>query len=238
LSIFTIVLARLSGQQDIIVGTPTAGRRHADLENIIGMFVNTLVMRNYPGGEKRFPAYLKEVKERTLQAFENQEYPFEDLVGRLSVKRDPRRNPIFDVMLNHLDTSTAGNPIPHRLNKTGIPYREKETTLPGPGPVSAIFDLTLSINSVDGELIFTFEYCVKLFKKETIERFTRYLKNTITGVSANPETQLKTIDILPGEEKKRMLIDFNRTTIDYPLDKTLHRLFEEQAAGGPPTISH
>ncbi|MCP4149902.1 MAG: AMP-binding protein, partial [bacterium] len=103
LSIFTILLSKLSGQQDIIVGTPTAGRNHAELENIIGMFVNTLAMRNYPHGEITIEEYLRELKENTLQAFENRDYPFEDLVDRLSVKRDTGRNPIFDVMFDLLN---------------------------------------------------------------------------------------------------------------------------------------
>ncbi|MCP4149528.1 MAG: AMP-binding protein, partial [bacterium] len=103
LSIFTILLSKLSGQEDIIVGTPTAGRRHAQLEKIIGMFVNTLAMRNYPQGEKTFKAFLREVKENSLFAFENQEYQFEDLVDRLSLRRDTGRNPIFDVMFNLLN---------------------------------------------------------------------------------------------------------------------------------------
>ncbi|MCP4150805.1 MAG: hypothetical protein GY757_23870, partial [bacterium] len=107
LSIFTILLSKLSGQEDIIVGTPTAGRRHADLESIIGMFVNTLAIRNYPEGTKTITEYLGEVKENTLQAFENQEYQFEELVDKLSLKRDTGRNPLFDVMFNLLNTTTG-----------------------------------------------------------------------------------------------------------------------------------
>ncbi|MCP4155877.1 MAG: non-ribosomal peptide synthetase, partial [bacterium] len=111
LAVFTILLAKLSGQEDIIVGTPTAGRRHADLENIIGMFLNTLAMRNYPAGEKTFRQYLKEVKERTIQAYENQEYQFEDLVDKISVTRDTARNPLFDTMFNLMNIAT---PAPSR----------------------------------------------------------------------------------------------------------------------------
>ncbi|MCP4146221.1 MAG: hypothetical protein GY757_00595, partial [bacterium] len=102
MAVYTIMLSKLSRQEDIIVGAPIAGRRHADLENIIGMFVNTLPMRNYPEEEKTFTAYLKEVKERTLTAYENQEYPFEDLVEKLALPRDTGRNSIFDVAFNML----------------------------------------------------------------------------------------------------------------------------------------
>ena len=99
LSIYNILLAKISGQEDIIIGTAIAGRRHADLHFLIGMFVNTLIMRNYPAGDKTFGEFLVEVKERTLQAFENQDYPFEELVDRLAINRDTSRNPVFDVML-------------------------------------------------------------------------------------------------------------------------------------------
>ena len=103
LGVFDIFLSRLSGQEDIIVGTPTAGRRHADLENIIGMFVNTIALRNFPCGGKTLAEFLEEVKYRSLEGFENQEYPFEDLVDALSLKRDISRNPVFDVMFNLLE---------------------------------------------------------------------------------------------------------------------------------------
>jgi non-ribosomal peptide synthetase component F len=97
-ALVNILLSKLSGQEEIIIGTPIAGRRHADLENIIGMFVNTLAMRNYPIGDKKFIDFLKELRKRILDNFENQEYPFEELVDKLSVKRDIGRNPIFDIM--------------------------------------------------------------------------------------------------------------------------------------------
>ncbi|MCP4158148.1 MAG: hypothetical protein GY757_61180, partial [bacterium] len=103
LTSFYILLAKLSGQEEIVVGTPVAGRRHADLEPVIGMFVNTLALRNYPMGIKTIRRFLTEVKDRTLEAFENQDYPFEILVERARVNRDTRRNPLFDVMFTHRD---------------------------------------------------------------------------------------------------------------------------------------
>ncbi|MGD2093156.1 MAG: amino acid adenylation domain-containing protein, partial [Candidatus Aminicenantes bacterium] len=99
LAIYNILLCKLSGQEDIIIGTPIAARRHKELERVIGMFANTLAMRNYPWGEKSFNQFLIEVKERTLEAFENQEYPFEELVEKVWAARDTSRNPLFDVML-------------------------------------------------------------------------------------------------------------------------------------------
>ncbi len=103
LSAFNVLLFRLSSQEDIIVGTPMAARRHEDLQNIIGMFVNTLVRRNYPRGDKLFARCAAEVKQNTIAAYENQEYPFEDLVDSLAMPREARRNPLFDAVFNLLE---------------------------------------------------------------------------------------------------------------------------------------
>ncbi|MCP4151916.1 MAG: non-ribosomal peptide synthetase, partial [bacterium] len=137
LTLYSVLLSKLSGQEDIIVGTPTAGRRHADFENIIGMFLNTLAMRNKPTGAKTIRDYLAEVKEQTLQAYENQEYQFEELVEKLSVIRDTRRNPLFDTMYNHLNVTTPAKdtpPGPHRQAPTQYHYRK----------TAAKFDLALT----------------------------------------------------------------------------------------------
>ncbi|MCP4151177.1 MAG: AMP-binding protein, partial [bacterium] len=162
LSSYTIVLSKLSGQQDIIVGTPTAGRRHTDLENIIGMFVNTLGMRNYPHGEKTVKEYLKELKENTLQAFENQDYPFEDLVDGLSIRRDTGRNPIFDVMLNLLNQTDY-----KKQNTTTITTTSTTSSMstmstkstPSTTSTTSKFDLTLIATDTGDSLNFHFEYC-------------------------------------------------------------------------------
>ena len=98
LALINILLSKLTSQEDIVVGTPIAGRRHVDLENIIGMFVNTLALRNFPAGDATFIQFLNQVKEQTFSAFENQDYQFEDLVEQASVNRDTSRNPIFDVL--------------------------------------------------------------------------------------------------------------------------------------------
>ncbi|MCP4151745.1 MAG: AMP-binding protein, partial [bacterium] len=239
------LLSKLSGQDDIIVGTPTAGRRHADLENIIGMFVNTLAMRNYPEGGKTIEEYLGEVKENTLQAFENQEYQFEELVEKLSVRRDTARNPIFDVMFNLLNQSTpsstssrSGTPPATTFAKesgsdaNGTQYRNA----PG-GATTSKFDLTLSGFNVGDSLFFDFEYCTKLFKKKTIERFVTYFARIMQTISKAPHQKIGKIEIITEDERKQILYDFNDTTADYPRNKTIHRLFEEQMERTPDKIS-
>jgi len=231
LSISTILLSRLGAQEDIVVGTPAAGRRHADLEKIIGMFVNTLALRNYPGGEKTFKTYLGEVKDRTLEAFENQEYPFEDLVEKAAVKRDAGRNPLFDVMFT-LDVEDE-SPV---SGNTGAVPGAVEPGMMEEREVSK-FDLTLAgTDSVEG-LFFAFQYCTKLFKRETVERFAIYFKNIASSVCEDSGARLREIDFLPLEERRRLLVEFNDTGEAYPTDKTLHGLFEEQVEKTPGNIA-
>jgi hypothetical protein len=107
LAVYNIFLSKICNQEDVVVGTGTAGRRHPDIQHIIGIFVNTLALRNYPSKQKSFEDFLKEVRKTTLGAFENQEYPFEELVEKVKVKRDTSRNPLFDVMfmLQNIDNN-------------------------------------------------------------------------------------------------------------------------------------
>jgi len=221
-AILSIFLAKISNREDIVIGTPTAGRRHADLENIIGMFVNTLALRYYPTGEKTFVTYLDSVKESTLEAFENQDYPFEELVEKLALPRDTGRNPLFDVMfvLQDLDTPTIEIP-----GLTLIPLEYD--------PGTAKFDLTFTCEKAAGNLLFLVEYSTKLFKESTIHRFIRYFKNTAVGVAGEPAVKISELELMSEEEREEILVDFNNTKTDYPAEKTIQRLFEEQAARTP-----
>jgi len=235
LAVYQVLLAKLGNQEDIVVGSPIAGRRHADLEKIIGMFVNTLPLRNYPIGEKSFHHFLSEVKARTLEALENQEYPFEELVDKAAVNRNISRNPLFDVMFTFQNLEgydkkrTQTNRDHDNTRKTGNSTFENIENI----YTNSKFDMTLTINQQEQDLFFTFTYNIELFKKETIERFTRYFKNIISALASDTglEKKLSQIEILPGEEKKQLLYDFNRTGVELAglKDKTIHRLFEEQA---------
>jgi hypothetical protein len=228
LSIYNVLLSKLGGQEDIIVGTPAAGRRHVDLEPVMGMFVNTLALRNYPHGKETFREFLIEVKERTLAAFENQDYPFEDLVEKVSVSRNTGHNPIFDVMFA-MQTQSEGR-HGHEEPDTDTDQANTETPEPreNPNPV-AKFDLTLNTVEEHGKLLFTFEYSSCLFKEETIRRFINYFIAVVLRVCENPHERISGIQLMGEEEKQQLLVNFNRTAVDYPKDKTIHRLFEEQA---------
>ncbi|MCP4149188.1 MAG: amino acid adenylation domain-containing protein, partial [bacterium] len=244
LSLFNILLSKLSNQEDIIIGSPVAARRHADLEKIIGMFVNTLVMRNFPTGDKPVGEFMTEVKERTFHAFENQEYQFEDLVEKLELIRDASRNPLFDVMLSipnfeleALEITPAGE----EENIPGIPVARKQDAqqknYESETNISK-FDLTLFVvENRGGQFGFAFEYCTKLFKRETVERFANYFKKVLLEALNRPHQKIAQIEILSGDEKRQILYEFNDTADDYPGDKTIHRLIEEQVERTPENIA-
>jgi acyl carrier protein len=187
LAIFTVFMARLTGQHDIVVGTSATCRQHENLEDIIGMFVNALAMRNFPAGEKTFRQFLNEVKERTLAAFDNQDYQFEDLVNEVVDTRDSSRNPIFDVMFVLNNEELPELEIPG-LKLTQYRYEE----------FSAQMDLKLRSMERRGEILLSLEYSTKLFKKETIERYIANFMEVISAVLADKEIRLEDIAISHG----------------------------------------
>jgi FkbH-like protein len=168
LAAFNILLYKYSGQEDIIVGSPILGRPHADLENIIGVFINTLPLRNYPGNQKLFSEFLLEVKESSLEAFDHQDCQLEDIVDSLKLRRSLSRNPLFDVVFSY---HTDGD---DNLQADGLkftPYRINNKT--------SKFDLTLHVNERTAEIGFRFEYCTQLFRKETILKMAENYMKTL-----------------------------------------------------------
>jgi amino acid adenylation domain-containing protein len=226
LAVFNVLLAKLSGNEDLVIGTPVAVRRHADLQRVIGMFVNTLALRNSPAGEKKFATFMKEVKKRTLEAFENQEYPFEDLVEKAAVSRETNRNPLFDVMFTFQNIDIPSIDIPGlTLRQYGYDYDISK------------FDMIFYMWESDDGLLFSFEYCTKIFRKETMVRFSRYFRNLISAVREHPGKKISELDIISAEEKKQLLFDFNDTQTFYPNDKTIAEVFKEQVEDTPDAIS-
>jgi tyrocidine synthetase-3 len=193
LSIFYILLAKVSQQEDIIIGTAVTGRGHADLKKIIGMFVNMLALRNYPRGSLSFLEFLAEVKQRSIKAFENQEFPFEKLVMELDLNRNHSFNPLFEVAfsLNTLPVADipfaggrASREIP--LDKAWNPDYQLDLKI-------SKFALILTGNEIEGQLHMIFEYSSMIFKEERIRRFAGYFKEIVTTVLTNRDIQLKEI---------------------------------------------
>jgi amino acid adenylation domain-containing protein len=187
-TLFNVFLSRLSGQEDIVIGTPVAGRNHADLETTIGMYVNTLALRNYPSGTKTFKEFILEVKERALQAFDNQDYQFEDLVDKIVKKRNPNRSTVFDVMFALQNMDTWNGEIPGLKVIPNHEYKFESFNI-------SKFDLAYAADVVDGCLSFYLEYSTDLFKPETIDLYNDYLKQIISAVLMNKNIKLKDIHI-------------------------------------------
>ncbi|MBU9709582.1 amino acid adenylation domain-containing protein [Paenibacillus sp. AK121] len=228
LAAYTTLLSQYSGQEDIIVGSPIAGRPHADLSSLIGMFVNTLAIRNYPEGGKTFRDYVLEVKDNALKAFEHQDYPFEELVEKLGVDRDLSRNPLFDTMfaLQNLEQTEQ------QLAELQLaPYPSEQTT--------AKFDLSLFAQEDGEQIACGFQYGTRLYKRETIERLAVHLQQLINVVIEQPEIALAAIEMVSAQEKEQLVEQFSTTAADspYPRDQLLHVLFEEQVAQSPDRLA-
>ncbi|MCP4220314.1 MAG: amino acid adenylation domain-containing protein, partial [bacterium] len=213
---------------------PIAGRRHSDLQHIIGMFVNTLTLRNFPEAHKPFRSFLEEVKSRGLEAFENQEYPFEDLVDHLIVERDISRNPLFDVMfqLQDPENGPAETPDSPELKDGETTADLLESNKPGKDCISK-FDMTLIAKEVAQCFTFTFEYSTKLFKRPTIARFARYFKTLALSATTNPALSIDELELLTAAEKQEILLNFNRKSSFTPGYPKAHLRFEEFAAQNP-----
>ncbi|NIM11555.1 MAG: amino acid adenylation domain-containing protein [Candidatus Aminicenantes bacterium] len=233
MALYNILLSKLSTQEDITVGTPTAGRNHIHLERVIGVFINTLALRSRPTGEKSFRDFLREVKERALKAFGNQNYPFEELVVKVDVGRDVSRNPLFDVMFlfqNFLEI--AGVNSDQVMAGSGLTLKNYAVE-----NKIAKFDLALFTIEIEDQLQFILEYCTKLFRKETIVKFIKYFKNVISAALRDPGQKISTIEIITGEEKQQLVYDFNATAVEYPSDNPFHQLFARQVKRTPDHVA-
>jgi fengycin family lipopeptide synthetase D len=227
LAVFNVLLSKLSGQEDIIIGTPIVARRHADLQDVIGMLVNTLAMRNYPYGDKPFRGFLKEVSQRSLDAYENQEYPFEVLVDKIMVNRDIGRNPVFDVMFNVLNQADYDGETSGQNGQDS--YRHKKGT--------SKFDMNLAALEIGEKLVFTLEYSTALFKPERIERIIGYYKNIVKVLSRDSGLTISEIEIMDKEELEAVLGLSRGMEDNYEGIETLHRLFACQVEKTPDHIA-
>lgn len=229
LSAFNIIISKYNynGQDDIIVGIPIAGRIHADLDNMIGMFVNTLALRNKPESDKKYIDFLNEVKDNSLKAYENQSYQFETLIEKLNIRRDTSRNPLFDVMFSITNTADVSN-----NGLDDIILKEYNTE----GVISK-FDITLNALDDNSKIYFSMEYCTNLFKKETIERLSKHFVKVLNLIASNTEAKIGDMEVLFEYEKNKILYDFNNTRVDYPKDKTIQELFEIQVEKTPDSIA-
>ncbi|WP_235322330.1 non-ribosomal peptide synthetase [Paenibacillus polymyxa] len=222
LAAYTVLLHKYTGQDDLIVGTSIAGRTHGDTQPLIGMFVNTLALRNYPASEKTFLSYLEEVKETTLGAYEHQNYPFEELVDKVQVSRDLSRNPLFDTMFS------LQNLEDKEFELEGLklsPYPSEYGT--------AKFDLSVDVTEENGGLECSFEFATALYKESTIRRLSTHFGHLLAAIVSRPDAKIAELNLLTAEEKEQILGAFNPAQPEAASVAAFHRLFEEQAERTP-----
>jgi amino acid adenylation domain-containing protein len=226
-TLYNVLLYKYTGQEDIIVGTPITGRSHRDVQQVVGMFVNTLALRNHPKGYMTVEEFLQEVKENTLDAFSNQFYQFEDLVEQLEIPRDISRNPLFDIMFVLHTVNLENVNIPGMRNM--YPYEFEYSV--------SRFDITLNVAEFSGGLRGGVEYNTAIFKKDTMQRFMDHFLAVMESAARQPEAKLDDLQMLSQEELEQVVVDFNATEVDYPGDKTVQQLFEEQAVRTPDGVA-
>jgi hypothetical protein len=205
IAILYVLMAKLSGREDIIVGTPIAGRRHHDLEKIIGVFINTLALRNYPTGGKTFLQFLKEVKKNSLDAYENQDYPFEDLVKKIVKKRDGSRNPLFDVMFEMQKNETSSR------SEFGEPAGGLKIELYSREISATLMDLDWVGKEGEESIEFSITYCTEVFKKDTVEFMADCYVVLIDSIIDNEKNKIKELKYTTFEKKieKNRKVEFN-----------------------------
>ena len=226
LAAFQTLLHRYTGQDDIVVGSPIAGRNRLEVEGLIGFFINTLVLRNDLGGNPTFRELLGRVKKNALDAYSHQDVPFEKLVEELQPQRYLSRNPFFQVMFQ------LRNYPKQTFSLGDLTIEEDEF-----GSQIAKFDLSVGLRDDVTGLTGSVEYRTDLFDLATIERMVGHFQNLLQGIVTNPDQALSELPLLTESEKHQLLEEWNDTKTDYPKDKCVHELFESQVERTPDAIA-
>ncbi|HEX5872111.1 MAG TPA: amino acid adenylation domain-containing protein, partial [Longimicrobium sp.] len=225
LAAWSAVLHRWSGQEDVVVGSPVAGRGLPEVEGLVGLFVNTLAMRTDLGGDPAFRTLLARVRESTLQAYAHQDVPFEELVQELGVERSLSHAPVFQVMFGVLSAPAA------ELSLEGVRVR----TLPDAGGTARL-DLSVQLEEHDDELRGLAEYATALWDAATIERMTGHFGALFSAALADPDTRLSALPLMDAAERAAVIDRPNETARDWPF-VAVHRRFAEQAARTPDAVA-
>ncbi|HEX5706031.1 MAG TPA: amino acid adenylation domain-containing protein [Pyrinomonadaceae bacterium] len=226
LAAFQVLLARYSGQEDIVVGSPIANRNRAETEGLIGFFVNTLVMRADLSDNPTFTELLGRVRETALGAYAHQDLPFEKLVEELQPERNTARAPIFQVMFALQNAPQAVLTLPH-LTLAALEV-ENHTTH---------FDLGVSLNEGEDALSGVVEYNTDLFDPATVARLMRHFVRLLTGVAADPSRRVSELQLLDEEELHLLLERWGANEDTADAHATVLELFEEQAARTPDAVA-
>ena len=216
------VLARLCGQQDVVIGTPVANRAQPEVEELIGLFVNTLALRVSLEGSPSVKDLIERVKTVAIGAQDNQDLPFEQIVDLIKPARSLSYSPLFQVMFAWQEQAVTP------IEFLGTEYKTLATPMR-----HAKFDLTLDLTDLGERLVGGIEYSSALFDHETVERFAGYLKRILAEMAADPNGVALKLPMLGSAERHQLLVEWNATEADYPKQACVHELFEAQAARSP-----
>jgi amino acid adenylation domain-containing protein len=226
LAAFNVLLHRLSGQDDIVVGSPIANRNRAETEKLIGFFVNTLALRTRLSGNPTFRTLLGRVREVALGAYSHQDLPFDKLIEEIHPERDLDRTPLIQVMFALHNASLQPLSLP------GLAISSVDLA-----SNNAKFELTLSLvhgkHGLDGWL----EYSTDLFKEETISRFACHFNTLLEGIVTQPDSSIAELPLLEESERHKTLVEWNCTRTDYPRESGIHELFEAHAKRTPDAVA-
>jgi len=224
LAAYTTLLHRYSGQEDILIGTATAGRNRPELRAMIGYFLTTMVMRTDPSGTPTFSELLRRVREVTLEGMAHDDVPFDILVRTLQPERTLTHNPLFQTLL------TLEPPLPVLECGWTLTQMDVETGI-------SKFDLSLEMDNRPEGLIGRFEYNSDLFDRATIERMNGQWRTLLESIVADPGRPISALPLLPAAERRQLLEGWNDTAREYPRQATVHQLVEEQARRTPHAIA-
>ena len=230
LAAFKVVLWRYSGQENIVVATPVAGRDRSEIESLIGFFVNTLVLHTDVSGNPTFRDLLKRVREVALGAYAHQDLPFEKLVEEIRPERDTSQNPLFQVMFT-LQNVSAPTMDTAPVQSAGLTMTRIDAD-----SVTSQFDLTLGLIDRETDLVLWIEYNTHLFDRDRIERMAGHLRSLLAAIVENPD--LRTADLpLMCDGERQLLTEWSHTARAYSNDTCIHQLFEQQVERSPDAVA-
>ncbi|MDQ6893669.1 MAG: amino acid adenylation domain-containing protein [Acidobacteriota bacterium] len=225
LAALDVLLMRHSGQEDILVGSPVAGRNRSEIEGLIGFFVNTLVFRGDLSGDPTFRELLGRIREASIDAFAHQDVPFERLVEELNPQRSLSHSPLFQVMMS------LQNGAGERLSLPGLAVAPLRLAA---AAASAKFDLSVSFaETATGEIAGTLQYNVDVLNAAAARGMASQLEILLRGIADDPDRPVSQLPLLTARERQRMLVLWNETAADYPASSTVHELFQRQAERTP-----
>ena len=226
LAAFVILLYRCSGQDDILIGSPMAGRNRQEIQSLIGYFVNTVVLRTKLTGNPNFREILNQVRQVATDAHNYQDIPYNQVVEALNPQRNLSYNPVFQILFDLQHSLTDKLQLP---GLTLQPFLGEHST--------SKFDLSLIIEDRGTELIGAWEYSSDLFTQEAISRITENFQTLLNGIVNNPETPINQLPIISAFEQQQILEKWNNTQQDYPESFCIHELFTQQVIKTPDAIA-